>query len=313
MIAFVTLMVYLLINIVVGLCTDYYKEFKIEKIYGLSHHTVKSFFIDFLRNELMETISLMIVYCFIIFICENVVHWLHYFQSYSLLIVVMIDLSIFIVLCIISLFSLLLIKKQYHFEDMPDCEIRHDIEAILQGCQKKIHRIMVYDESKKSVSKNAFLLKIPFYREICVADNFMNENSHDELIAVLAHEVGHLRHKKNILNYMSYVIYIVIIIGIDFFIIYPDIIVNMNHLIMTSFQLHNKNYVLSIEIFVMIISIAISFVELFFNYVSRKEEYEADRYAVKLGYGEALIRTFKQISNDELIDVNPAPIVRFQV
>ncbi len=50
---------------------------------------------------------------------------------------------------------------------------------------------------------------------------------------------------------------------------------------------------------------------IFNNYVSRKEEYEADDNAVKEGYGEALIQTFKTLSSDELVDVNPAPIIEF--
>ena len=47
------------------------------------------------------------------------------------------------------------------------------------------------------------------------------------------------------------------------------------------------------------------------NYVSRQEEKEADRNAVKEGYGEELIQTFKQLSSDELVDVNPPQLVEF--
>lgn len=50
---------------------------------------------------------------------------------------------------------------------------------------------------------------------------------------------------------------------------------------------------------------------IFSNYRSRIEEYEADREAVKNGYGEELIGTFKRLSNDELVDVNPHPVIEF--
>ena len=49
----------------------------------------------------------------------------------------------------------------------------------------------------------------------------------------------------------------------------------------------------------------------FRNYTSRCEEYEADRNAVSEGYGEPLIKTFKELSNDELVDVNPADVIEF--
>ena len=50
---------------------------------------------------------------------------------------------------------------------------------------------------------------------------------------------------------------------------------------------------------------------LFSNWKSRREEKEADLNAVKEGYGEELIATFKRVSDDELIDVNPAPVIEF--
>ena len=55
----------------------------------------------------------------------------------------------------------------------------------------------------------------------------------------------------------------------------------------------------------------IAAINIFNNYISRSEEYEADDNAVKEGYGQALITTFKQLSSDELIDVNPASLTEF--
>ena len=51
--------------------------------------------------------------------------------------------------------------------------------------------------------------------------------------------------------------------------------------------------------------------DVYHNAIIRSQEYEADKEAVKNGYGEALIATFKKMSSDELINVNPASIIEF--
>ena len=85
------------------------------------------------------------------------------------------------------------LKKQYTFIEMEENDLRRKIESMMDGCKKKVSKIQIYNESKKSTSKNAFLLKLLWIREFGIADNFMNENSENELLAVLAHEIGHYR------------------------------------------------------------------------------------------------------------------------
>ena len=94
-----------------------------------------------------------------------------------------------------SFLSLLVMRKKYTFTEMEDGELRSQIEAYASEAKKKVRHIKIYDESKKSNDKNAFLLKFLWIREFGIADNFINENSEDELLAVLLHEIGHLKHK----------------------------------------------------------------------------------------------------------------------
>ena len=69
---------------------------------------------------------------------------------------------------------------------MPDGDLRVKIMSLQEGSKKKVRKIYIYDESKKSTSKNAFLLKFLWHREFGIADNFMNENEEEELLAVLS-------------------------------------------------------------------------------------------------------------------------------
>ena len=83
------------------------------------------------------------------------------------------------------------------------------------------------------------------------------------------------------------------------------------HYILESFNIQTLNILLVGEVIAILLKPIMLLISIFTNYVSRIEEYEADDNAVKEGYGEALIRTFKTLSSDELVDVNPAPIIEF--
>lgn len=304
-----TFMILTILNCILEYPFKRYHTFVIQKKYELSNISIQDFHKDYIRETILNTLMMIIVYCFVGFIGQNINNWTHNFQNNLYTITIILDLCIILFFVFMTILSLWNLRKEYHFTDMPDCPIRQDIEKILSGCKKKIHRITVYDESRKSVDKNAFLMKIFFYREISVADNFMNENAHNELLAVLSHEVGHLRHKKTILNIINYLLMICFVLLLNYMIIHPQFIILCNDFIKQSFHLQYTNYVLTLEIMIFIISKCLNIYSLFTHYLSRQEEYEADRYAVELGYGEELIQTFKKLSHDELIDVNPAPFI----
>ena len=178
-----------------------------------------------------------------------------------------------------------------------------------EDSKKKVKKIYVYDESKKTTGKNAFLLKILWHREFGIADNFMNENDERELLAVLSHEIGHLKHKKNIWNYLDYAGVAIVFLIIVYVISNPDGILMCTEWIRESFEIAVNNYYMIIMVFMAGIRPIMFLTGLFDNYVSKMEEYEADRVAIKYGYGKELVSTFKNMSADELIDVNPHPII----
>ena len=71
------------------------------------------------------------------------------------------------------------------------------------------------------------------------------------------------------------------------------------------------NYYVYFVVYSYIVTPIMFLVNVFESYKSKWEEYEADREAVKNGYGEALITTFKTLSSDELVNVNPHPFIEF--
>ncbi len=304
----------LIINSIFSYIIDYYRTFTIEEKYGMNKKDLKEFNKDFFINLILELSLSVCVYLFITFVCESIgsysqTHSITYLQSLGICLLIIGAFALIIVFFMFM--SYLSLKKQYEFSELENGPLRVKIEDMMKDCKKKVQKIQVYNESKKSTSKNAFLLKLLWIREFGIADNFMNENCEDELLAVLAHEIGHLKHKKDIYDYSKYVLLGIVLILFVWLLPHIELIKDLNSMILTSFNLTTNNYYVSFLVVSILLNPLSIIFEAYSNTITRIQEYEADDHSVKMGYGKELIHTFKQLSNDELVDVNPHPFVEF--
>ena len=287
--------------------SEYISTFTIKEKYNQNKKTKKEFNKDYFLTTISNDILSTALYLLLIFVVQTISHSNLYPMTIgkAFLISIILIIILVIAMLVITLVSLFILKKTYTFTELEDGELKDKIHSLLKGVKKKIYHIYVYDESKKSISKNAFVLHFLFYREISVADNFITQNAEDELLAVIAHEVGHLKHKKTLLEYLSYITLVILFLVLTYVVYNPSLLSLFVSWINSSFGITTTNYslvVLAIATFFTPISFITS---IFSNYISRVNEYEADQNAVKEGYGAALIKTFKELSNDELVDVNP--------
>lgn len=300
-----------LLSYVITLPISYYRSyvltFKIKEKYKQNKKTKKEFNKDYfladIPSEIISILALFLVIAIVHFISKSNLYPMTPIKA--IMISLVIAFIIVVASLLITLISLFIFRKTYTFTEMEDNELKHKIKDLLKGVKKKIYHIYVYNESKKSISKNAFVLHFLFYREISIADNFLNENAEEELLAVIAHEVGHLKHKKTFLEYLSYVELFLLFCLLTYCVYNPILLEQFVTWINHSFGIQTTSYyllVVAISTFLDPITFILSISS---NYISRVNEYEADQNAVKEGYGEALIRTFKTLSNDELVDVNP--------
>ena len=311
---FITSTLLLIINSIFTYIIDYYATFTIEEKYEMNKKDLKEFNKDFFINLILEFSLNTCVYLFITFVCESIgtysqTHRITYLQSFGICLLII--LAFALILVFFMFMSYLSLKKQYEFSELENDELRSKIEDMMKDSKKKVKKIQVYNESKKSTSKNAFLLKLLWIREFGIADNFMNENCEDELLAVLAHEIGHLKHKKDIYDYSKYILLGIVLILFVWLLPHIELIKDLNSIILTTFNLETNNYYVSFLVISIILNPLMVLFEAYMNTITRIQEYEADEHSVKMGYGKELIQTFKQLSNDELVDVNPHPFVEF--
>lgn len=303
-----------LVSFVFSVPRSYYATFTIEEKYGLNRMSRKSFWKDQCISVFTSLFVSAALYGFVIFIMHKLPSWtgnepLTYGRSFLLVAAITAVSAVFIFA--VSIIAYFIQRMQYSYRDLEPGELREKIMALTQGAKKKIRRIEIYDESKKSNGKNAYMLRILWYRAFGIADNYLDGNSERELLAVLAHEAGHLKHKKDILEYLEYGTVVILLILMTFLLPHAGAVTQIVNDINQSYEISANNYILLLSYGSAVLT-PLSFVSgVFSNYVSRRNETEADLNAVKEGYGEELIETFKKMGSDELIDVNPAPILEF--
>lgn len=292
----------------------YYETFKIEEKYGLNKKDKKGFFKEFAIGGVSEVIMTAVLGVLVILLCENIGKWtnrfaINYYEAAAVAAVIF--LAAALMLLFTDWMQMKTLRAQYTFTELEDGQLRDKIEKLMADCPKKVKSIKVYNESQKSNSKNAFVYTMLGYREFGIADNFILEHSERELLAVLAHEIGHLKHRKNLLNYVSWVFLGVVFAMLVYLIPNAGIVAEFTGRVNQEFGIRYTNYYLMISIFVSAYTYIDILTSMFGNYRKRREETEADYNAAVNGYGEELIRTFKMISQEEFVDVNPSPFVEF--
>lgn len=311
---FITYAIIWVIAMVTDTWLSYKMTFDIMERYGLNKKDMKEFVKDLVLEQALELVFSVVLGIVGIFIGEHMASWTNNFSTgwvKSIIICVSVVAVVYVIMCLLRLLSYAMLKKQYVFTPMEEGELKDKINKLQEGCKKKVKEIYVYNESKKTTTKNAFLLKLFWHREFGIADNFMNENAEDELLAVLSHEVGHLKHKKDLRNFIGYGLTGLLFAGVVCLIAKPDICLWINAWIRDSFNVNINNYYLIIVVYGYFIKPIGFLFGIYGTYKTRCEEYEADQEAVHNGYGEALIKTFKTLSSDELVNVNPHPVIEF--
>jgi len=302
------------IGIITEACASYEVTFDILEKYEINKKTKKEFVKDFALEQGFSLVLMIAIMVIAIFVGEHMVIWTNnfsigYFRSIQICAVVGVVFLVFF--CVAKLLSYFVLRKQYTFTPMDEGELKDKINKLQEESKKKVKEIYIYNESKKSTTKNAFLLKLFWHREFGIADNFMNENAERELLAVLSHEVGHLKHRKDIRNFVSYGINAILVVMAVILVANPEICLKINAWVRDSFNISSGNYYLYFVVYSYFVTPIMFLIGIFSSYKSKYEEYEADQEAVRNGYGEDLIKTFKALSSDELVNVDPHPFVEF--
>jgi len=282
---------------IIGMPFDIYHTFVLEKKYGFSTITWKLWLTDLIKSVLISAVLMGIMLsafmAFILYLPKSWWFWAWvFFTSFEIL--------------LLWLFPVVIAPLFNKYEPIRDEELKAKIEALLAKVGLKAKGIFQVDEGKRSRHTNAYFTGIGKTKRIVLFDTLLDSHTHDEILAVLGHEIGHWK-KKHILKQL---IFMIAVSFVGFYLVYR--IVNWLPLY-GAFGLQSTPVYAGL----LLVSVYASCIGFFFSplgaFISRRHEREADAMAHDLtGTSEPMINALKRLAKDNLSNLHPHPwYVRF--
>ena len=288
-------MILYLFNFVIGIPFSYYSTFEIEEKYGFNKTDIKTFILDKLKGLIITSVFILGLTSLAVLIIDffSTGFWLWLWLGLSIL---MILLNMFYADLIVPIFNKL--------TPLENGELRDKIEAYSKKVGYSLKNIFVIDGSKRSSKANAFFSGLGPRKTIALYDTLIQKHSDEELVSVLAHEVGHYKKKHIFISMILTIFQLGIMCYLFELCMSFDLIAN-------SLGSSTMNFHIGIIAFSFLYSPVGLIIGVLMNILSRKNEFEADNYAKETYDGNSLSLALKKLSVDSLSNLYPHPFYVF--
>jgi len=268
---------------------SYYQTFVIEEKFGFNKSTKKLFLVDKIKGWLMSAVLGGGILSLIIWFYEfsGSDFWLY---AWALVAVFSLFMNMFYAKLIVPLFN-----KQTPLEEG---SLRDKIAAYADKAGFQLDNVFVIDGSKRSTKANAYFSGFGNQKRITLYDTLINDLGEDEIVAVLAHEVGHYKRKHIIYNlFLSTALTGFTLWLLSLFITSP--------ILSEALGVQIPSFHIGMIAFGLLYSPISQITGLFMNSLSRKFEYQADNYAKETHNSDDLISSLKKLSKNSLSNLTP--------
>lgn len=274
---------------------SYYRTFVIEEKFGFNKTTKKTFILDKFKGWLMLAILGGGILSGIIWFYQSTGpnFWLY---AWALISIFSIFMNMFYSRLIVPLFN-----KQTPLEEG---SLRDRIANYAQGVGFKLNKIFVIDGSKRSTKANAYFSGFGSEKRVTLYDTLINDLEEEEIVAVLAHEVGHYKKRHIIFNLITSIL----LTGLTLFLL--SLFVS-RPILSQALGVEQASFHIGLIAFGILYSPLSEITGLIMNLFSRKFEYQADNYAKQTFKSEPLISSLKKLSKNSLSNLTPHPAYVF--
>jgi STE24 endopeptidase len=274
---------------------SYYDTFVIEKKYGFNTMTFRTFVTDHIKSWFIALLVGIPVL--------GLITWFYYktgnnfwLYAWGLITVFSVFINLFYSELIVPLFN-----KQ---TPLQVGSLRTQIETFAQKTGFKLKNVYIIDGSKRSTKANAYFSGFGPKKRIVLYDTLQKELTEEEIVAVLAHEIGHYK-KKHVLLAL---LFSIIITGLMLFLF--SLVIN-NPMISQALGSENTSFHLGLIVFGILYSPLSLLIGLLTNYISRSNEFAADRFVRENFKPEILAEALKKLSVKNLSNMMPHPAYVF--
>lgn len=270
--------VFIIINWFFELPFSLYSTFKLDKKYGFSNMTASLYIKDTIKSSILFLVFGSAVIAGIALIIENFPAWWIWGFVFIFAVIILINM----------LYPLIRDKFFDKFESLKDKELEVKIEKLLDEVGFKSKGVFSVDASKRDNRLNAYFGGLGSTKRVVLYDTLIEKLSHNELLAVLGHELGHFKNGDILKN-----IGMMGLIMFAFFAIFG----NLGDEIFLNLQLQNEPYSIII-VFLMFSPILSFFLMPLISVISRHNEYAADEFGSNLSSKEDLVSALLKLANE---------------
>ncbi len=267
-----------------------YRTFVLEEKFGFNLSNWKIFTSDLIKGIFLSALIGGFILALILWFFEwsGPKAWLYVWVAITL------------IQCIFMFLAPVLIMPLFNtFKALSDGELKTAIEDFAKKENFQIQGIFTMDGSRRSSKANAFFTGFGPFRRIVLFDTLIENHTTEELVAVLAHEIGHYK-KKHLPKTLA-----VSFLSTGLILYFFSLMINNKNLF-TAFQVKEVSIYASLVFMGILFSPISSLLSIFSNFMSRKHEYEADAYAAHAyKRPDQLISALKKLSVDSLSNLHP--------
>ncbi len=268
---------------------SYYQTFVIEEKFGFNKTTKSLFWMDKIKGWLLSILIGGFILALIIWFYQKT-GTNFWFYTWLFITFFSVFMTLFYSSIIVPLFN-----KQTSLEDG---SLKNEIEEFAKKVSFKLDAIFVIDGSKRSTKANAYFSGFGAKKRIVLYDTLIKELNNQEIIAVLAHEIGHYKKKHVFINMLLSIL----ITGFTLFLLSLFI---GNQLLADALSVSEPSFHISLIVFGVLYTPISAITGLFMHILSRKMEYQADAYAKNHYSSEFLISSLKKLSKHSLSNLTP--------
>ncbi|KAH7358887.1 CAAX prenyl protease [Plectosphaerella cucumerina] len=282
---------FVVIQQILSLPSSIYHTFVLEEKFGFNKQTPKLFVTDMLKSNLLTFIlTPPILAGFLAIIKKTGNQFFFYLWLFAA------GLQMFM----ITIYPIAILPLFNKLSPLEDGELKQNVEALAAKLKFPLHELFVIDGSKRSAHSNAYFFGLPWKKHIVIYDTLIEKSEPQEVVAVLAHELGHwgLGHTTRLFG----------ISQLHFIWIFSlfSVFINNNSLYADFGFLFEHPIVIGFILFSDALSPMDTVVKLLMNVLSRKYEFQADAFARNLGYSTELAKSLikLQIQNLSTMDAD---------
>jgi STE24 endopeptidase len=274
---------------------SYYHTFVIEERFGFNKSTPSIFWTDKVKGWLLAGILGTVLLSAILYFYD----WAgadFWWYAWILISAFTVIINLFYSRIIVPLFN-----KQQPLEDGA---LRQAIESYAKQVNFGLTQIFVIDGSRRSSKANAYFSGFGNQRRVTLYDTLIKDLDTEEVVAVLAHEVGHYKRNHILINLFSSLIltgFTLFLLGI--FVNHPELSLALG--------VQEPEFHIALLSFGLLYSPISEITGLVMHYLSRRFEYQADNYARQTYSGEPLVTALKKLSRNHLSNLTPHPAYVF--